>query len=105
MENPIPVRIFGVRVACGDGSTDTWRQITDWTRRQLVRRFNERVTVAYYDLFSPEIDRFPEVLALVRDGRGQVPLVYVGDELLSWGGKVSVPAIRRRIEEMVVQME
>lgn len=46
------------------------------------------------------MDRFPEVLALVRGGDGAVPLVFVGDELLSAGGKVSVPAIRRRQEDL-----
>jgi len=58
------------------------------------------VSVEYYDLFSPEMGRFPEVLALVKAGDGAVPLVFVGDELLSAGGKVSVPAIRRRLEAL-----
>jgi disulfide oxidoreductase YuzD len=100
-EKPIPVRIFGVPVACGDTVADQWRQIADWTRRQLLRQFGGQVTVEYYDLFSPETDRFPEVLALVRGGKGKVPLVYVGDELLSSGGKVSVLAIRRKVESLL----
>ena len=101
MDDPIAVRIFGVPVACGDVVADQWRHIADWTRRQLVRQFGGQVTVEYYDLFSPEMDRFPEVLALVREGGSKVPLVYVDDELISSGGKVSVPAIRRKLEALL----
>lgn len=55
------------------------------------------MAVEYYDLFSPEMDRFPEVVAPVAAGQGQGPLVFVGDEFLSAGGKVSVPDIHRRL--------
>lgn len=103
MDHPIPVRIFGLPTACATGVTDAWREVAALARRQLTARFGEQVTVEYYDLFSPEMDRFPEVLALVKEGSGAVPLVFVGDELLSAGGKVSVPAIRRRLEAMGLQ--
>ncbi len=98
MDHPIPVRIFGVPMACATDVTDAWRKAAAWARRQLTVRFGEQVSVEYYDLFSPEMDRFPEVLALVKKGNGAVPPVFVGDELLSAGGKVSVPDIRRRLE-------
>ena len=35
-----------------------------------------------------------------KEGSGAVPLVFIGQELLSAGGKVSVPAIRRRLEAL-----
>jgi len=98
MDHPVPVRIFGVPMACATGATDTWRKAAGWARQQLTARFGEQVTVEYYDLFSPEMDRFPEVVALVAAGQGQVPLVFVDGELLSSGGKVSVPDIRRWLE-------
>lgn len=106
MEDPIPVRIFGAPTAeCGAGVTDTWRNIASWARRQLSVRFGAQVSVEYYDLFSPEMDRFPEVMALVSAGRGGVPLVVVDGELLSSGDIVSVPAIRRRLEAIGLQEE
>lgn len=86
--------------ACATGVTDAWREVADWARQQLTARFGEQVSVGYYDLLSPEMDRFPQVLALVRSGDGVVPLVFVGDELLSAGGKVSIRAIRRRLEAL-----
>lgn len=101
MDQPFLVRIFGVPTVCATGVTHAWREVTDWTRQRLTARFGEQVRVEYYDLFSPEMDRFPEVLALVKEGNGAVPLVFVGDELLSAGGKVSIPAIRRRLEALV----
>lgn len=100
MNLPISVRIFGVPTACAAGVTDAWQEVARLVRRQLMARFGPQVNVEYYDLFSPEIDRFPEVLALVAAGQGQVPLVFVGGELLSSGGKVSVPEIRRRLETL-----
>lgn len=98
MDHPIPVRIFGAPTACATGVTDAWRKVAAWARRQLTVRFGEQASVEYYDLFSPEMDRFPEVVALVAAGQGQVPLVFVDGELLSSSGKVSVPDIRRWLE-------
>lgn len=60
----------------------------------------DRVTVEYYDLMSPEMERFPEMLAKVSEG-AQVPLVFVGDDLLSSGGKVSVPAIAKHLSSLL----
>ena len=100
MGHPIPVRIFGVPTACPTDVTHAWQDAANWAREQLMTRFGDQVSVEYYDLFSPEMGRFPEVLALVKAGDGAVPLVFVGDELLSAGGKVSVPAIRRRLEAL-----
>lgn len=89
--------------ACAAGVTDAWREAAGWARQQLTARFGQQVGVEYYDLFSPEMDRFPEVVALVSAGQGQVPLVFVDEELLSSGGKVSVPDIRRRLEAAGLQ--
>lgn len=103
MDRQISVRIFGVPTACAIGVTDAWREAAGWARRQLTARFGPQVSVEYYDLFSPEMDRFPEVIALVSAGQGQVPLVFVDEELLSSGGKVSVPDIRRHLEAAGLQ--
>ncbi len=94
---PITVRIFGVPIACSKGVTDAWRQVADRAKVQLAARFGDSVSVEYYDLFSPDMDRFPEVMEKVKGG-AQVPLILVGNEMLSAGGKVSIPAIARHIE-------
>lgn len=98
MDRQISVRISGVPTACATGVADAWRETAALVRRQLTARFGPPVSEQYYDLFSPEMDRFPEIVALVSAGQGQVPLVFVDKELLSSGGKVSVPDIRRRLE-------
>lgn len=103
LNRQISVRIFGVSTACATGVTDAWREAAGWARQQLTTRFGQQVSVEYYDLFSPEMDRFPEVMALVSTGQGQVPLVFVDEELLSSGGKVSVPDIRRHLEAAGLQ--
>jgi len=96
MDKSVIVRIFGVPVACASGVTEAWRNVADQVRARLTARFGGRVTVEYYDLFSPEMEKFPEVLAQVKSGAA-VPLVYVDGELLSSGGKISVPAIAARV--------
>lgn len=106
MDHPIPVRIFGTpTVDCASVSTDRWREAAHWARGQLESRFGQQVSVEYYDLFSSEMDGFPEVLSLVAAGQGQVPLVFLDGELLSSGGKISVPDIRRALEAKGVSTE
>jgi len=105
VDHQIAVRIFGVSTACATGVTDAWRQAASWARTQLTGRFGQQVSVEYYDLFSPEMDRFPEVMAVVSAGQGQVPLVFVDEELLSSGGKISVTDIRRRLESLGLERQ
>ncbi|MGE5579935.1 MAG: hypothetical protein ACM3WU_07820 [Bacillota bacterium] len=100
MSEPIVVRIFGVPMACSKGTVDAWRNVAKQASGQLAVRFGDRVIVEYYDLMSPDMDRFPEVLARVGEG-AQVPLVYVGSDMLSSGGKVSVPLIAKHINDLL----
>jgi hypothetical protein len=95
---PIRVRIVGVPTACAAGVTEPWRGIAALAASQLGTRFGDQISIEYYDLFSPEMDNFPEALALVQGGLAALPLVFVGDTLLSAGGKVSLPAIRQALE-------
>jgi hypothetical protein len=103
-KGPFVVRIFGTPVACKDGITDGWHRTAAFVGSALRARFGDQVKSEYYDLFSPDMDRFPQVLALVADGQGRVPLVFVGDELLSSGGTISIPDIRRRLEALGCQI-
>ncbi len=89
--NPVNVvQIVGAPVACADGVKDTWREVATWAAGQLVARFGSSVRVDYFDLFDPACPPLP-------DG-AQLPLVLVNGQVVSSGGKVSVPAIRRHLE-------
>ena len=92
MNLPVVVQIVGAPVACQDGVKDTWREVASWAAGQLVSRFGERVRVDYFDLFDPACPALPPNVEL--------PLVLVSGELLTSGGKISVPAIRKRLEAL-----
>ena len=55
-------------------------------------RFGEAVQVRYYDLFDDDDPTLPP--------EAKLPLVLVEGEVLSSGGKISVPAIRKRLETL-----
>jgi len=86
------VHIVASPVACADGVKDTWRDVAAWAADQLARRFRESIEVRYFDLFDPACPALPP--------GAQLPLVLVNGEVLSSGGKISVPAIRKRIEAL-----
>ena len=92
MSAPALVQIVGAPVACAEGLKDTWREVAAWAAEQLTNRFGEAVRVDYFDLFDPTCPP-------LRPG-AQLPLVLVNGEVLSSGGKISVPAIRKRVEAL-----
>jgi disulfide oxidoreductase YuzD len=94
MNAPIVVQIVGAPVACAEGVKDTWREIAAWAAGQLRGHFGDSVRVDYYDLFDPAC---PVLLP-----GAQLPLVLINGEVLSSGGKISMPAIRRRVEALEV---
>ncbi len=87
------VQIIGAPVACTEGIKDTWRDIAKHAADQLRARFGDDVRVQYFDLFDPGYPGPPDA---------QLPLVLVDGEVLSSGGKISIPAIRKRIEALGV---
>lgn len=89
------VRIVGAPIACEEGVKDSWRDVAAWAAGQLKAQFGEGVDVNYYDLFDANCPPLP--------AGAQLPLVMVGDQVLSSGGKISVPAIRRKIESIMVE--
>ena len=91
---PIGVQIIGAPLACADGVKDTWREVARHAADQLSARFGDRVRVQYFDLFDADCPTLP-------DG-AQLPLVLIEGEVLSSGGKISTPAIRKRIEALSV---
>ncbi len=86
------VQIVGSPVACAEGVKDTWREVAEWAGKQLAGRFGDAVRVEYVDLFDPACPPIPP--------GAQLPLVLMNGEVVSSGGKISVPAIRRRIEAL-----
>jgi hypothetical protein len=86
------VQIVGAQVACAEGVKDSWREVAAWAADQLVKRFGDFVQVSYYDLFDTDRPPLP--------ANTQLPLVIVNGQVLSSGGKISIPAIRRRLAEL-----
>jgi hypothetical protein len=93
MSSPVIVRIVGAPIACKEGVKDSWRDVATWAAGQLIGRFGEAVQVRYFDLLDPECPRLP--------ADAQLPLVLVEDQVVSSGGKISVPVIRRKIETIL----
>ncbi len=105
MENEIPmvVRVFGVPTADPCGAREGGRAATEWVARSLANYFGDQVRVEYIDLFAEEADQYPAVMALVSSGSAKLPLVFVGDKLLTSGDKISSPAIRRCLEALGIR--
>jgi hypothetical protein len=87
------VQIIGAPIACKDGVKDSWRETATWVSGQLRQRFGNAVQVEYFDLFDPACPSLP--------ANAQLPMVFVAGVVLSSGGKISVPALRRKIETIL----
>jgi hypothetical protein len=87
------VQIVGAPIACKDGVKDSWREVAKWAADQLKGHFGEAVDARYFDLFDADCPPMPN--------DSQLPLVLVNNEVLSNGGKISVPALRRKIESIL----
>ena len=92
MNEPILVKIIAAPVACADGIKETWRELAAWAANQLQTRFGDQVLVQYYDLFDSDCPTIPV--------DSQLPVVLVNNTLLSSGRKISIPLIRKKIEEI-----
>jgi hypothetical protein len=89
----ILVQIIGAPIACKDGVKDSWRDVAAWTTNQLKGYFGEAVDTHYFDLFDVDCPPMPV--------NAQLPLVLVNYEVLSSGGKISMPVLRRKIESIL----
>jgi len=89
----IIVQIIGVPIACKEGMKDSWREVAKWATDQLKGHFGEVVDAHYFDLFDADCPPMPV--------NAQLPLVLVNNEVLSSGGKISVPVLRRKIESIL----
>ncbi|MCJ7532630.1 MAG: hypothetical protein MUO64_16585 [Anaerolineales bacterium] len=86
------VDIIGAPVACKDGIKETWREVAEWAAGQLQARFGDMVRVHYYDLFDPQCPNVPS--------DGQLPVVLIDGMIISSGGKISLPIIRKKLEQL-----
>ncbi len=86
----ILVQIIGAPIACKDGVKDSWRDVAKWAIGQLKGHFGEAVDARYFDLFDANCPSMP--------ANAQLPLVLINGEVVSSGGKISIPVIRRKIE-------
>ena len=84
------VVIIGAPVACKEGIKEIWRDVAEWTAGQLRSLYGDRVQVQYYDLFDTQCPAIPP--------EGQLPAVMVDGQVISCGGKISIPLIRKTIE-------
>lgn len=89
------VRVFAAPMA-GCGAGETWASVTAALGQRLQRRFGQGVEVEFVELFSPRSFDFPAVLARVEAGVS-LPLVMIGDDIISEGGKLSEPRIGRAL--------
>lgn len=93
MSQPVLVQIIGAPIACKDGVKDSWRDVARWAEGQLKGHFGEAVQVKYYDLFDADCPPMPN--------GAQLPLVLVNSEIAVNGGKISMPAIRRKVKSVL----
>jgi len=90
MVTPVDVTIVGAPVACGPEVKDAWRELSLWVKGQLRSRYGDAVQLEYHDLFDPGCPPLPSNVEL--------PLVFVDGKVVTSGGKLSVPLIRRAVE-------
>ena len=93
MSKPVLVQIIGASIACKEGVKDSWREVSAWAAGQLRARFGDEVQVKYFDLFDADCPPLP--------ADAQLPLVLIEGEVISRGGKISVPIIRHKIETLM----
>ena len=93
MSKSVLVQIIGAPIACKEGVKDSWRDVAHWTAGQLSARFGDEVQVKYHDLFDADCPPMP--------ANAQLPLIMIAGEVISSGGKISVPILRRKIETIL----
>jgi hypothetical protein len=92
MTESINVQIIGAPIVCKDGVKDTWRETAEWAAKQIKARYGDTVCVEYFDLFDTGCPPLPE--------GAQLPLVLINNQVVSSGGKISIPVIRKSLKEL-----
>lgn len=76
----------------------TWSDAVAMVAARLGRRFGDALEVEHVTLFSPRSFEFPDVLAAISSG-AELPVVLLGDRIVSEGGKLSEPKLARAVED------
>jgi hypothetical protein len=95
MSKSVLVQIIGAKIACAEGVKDSWRQVAGWVAGQLRIHFGDEVSVQYFDLLDSTCPPLPP--------DAQLPLVLVNGDVLSSGGKISVPMIRKHLDLLRIE--
>ena len=93
MSQSVLMQIIGAPIACKEGVKDFWREVARWAAGQLKGHFGEAVDAHYFDLFDADCPPM--------SNGAQLPLVMIEGEVVSSGGKISVPDIRRKIKSII----
>ena len=86
------IQIIGSPVVCSEGYKDTWRDVAEVASAQMKNLYGDTVEVTYFDLFDPACPTLSP--------GSQLPLVLINNQILSSGGKISIPRIRKRLQEL-----
>lgn len=97
MNAAVLVRIVGAPIACKEGVKDSWREVSTWAAGQLRTHFGDAVQVKYYDLFDVDCPSVPT--------GSQLPLVFVENEIVISGGKISIPVLRNKISAILEKQQ
>mgnify|MGYP005855506765 CR=1 FL=1 len=90
--NSVTVRIVG--------GSDAFAKTAYFVLDRLHSIFGDQVCGRYYSVGEPSLAEFPPALALVRLGEAPLPLVFVDNDLVTMGGKLSVPELRQRLSAL-----
>ena len=99
---PVPVRIVTAPDASCGGTT--WSGAVAMIRGRLASRFGEAVTVEHVLAFSPRFFEMTKVTAAIEAG-AELPIVLVGEDVVSRGGKLSEPRIAEALRAANVGTE
>ena len=99
---PVSVRIVTAPDASCGGAT--WSDAVAMIRGRLASRFGEAVTVEHVLAFSPRFFEMTNVTAAIEAG-AELPIVLVGEDVVSRGGKLSEPRIAEALRAANVATE
>ncbi len=97
--NTVTVQVFVVSSASCRPDT-TWEAALAFLRQRLHQRFGEAVSLEQIEMFTPRSFEFPDVLDVLQRG-GEMPIVRVGDRIVTQGGKLSEPQIAAAVTELL----
>jgi len=91
------VVVVGMPSAAGCASDRTWRAAAAFLASRLRARFGDEVAFEYAELFSSDMERHPEIEAVVAAGTALPPVVSIHGVVAFSGGKLNVSAIERAV--------